>query len=155
MKIQLVRFVIWMTVVLIPLSSVAETDEELIKGVWKLIGVRNLTNATSEDPGNTHYMITSEYIMVIGGKDERPIVDKNFSEMTYDEIKSQLPAGGGFQRYKVIDGKIHRTTVFAMSEYFEGKLIITEFEASEERLVLRDDHYADGHLREWVMSRIE
>ncbi|MCG8526103.1 MAG: hypothetical protein MI748_06970, partial [Opitutales bacterium] len=58
-------------------------------------------------------------------------------------------------KYEIVDRKIHRTTVFALSEYFEGKLIITEFEVDEQQLIFRDNHHADGQMREWVMRRLE
>lgn len=126
-----------------------------IQGVWKVTKVVDLTEATESDPGNLHYMISSEYIMTVGGKEDRPVIENNFALMSHKEILSQLPAGGGFMEYEIIDGKINRTTRYALSEYFEGKLIITEFEVDADRLIFRDDHYADGHLREWHMSRVE
>ncbi len=135
--------------------SVAGDDAKLLQGVWKVIEIRNLDTEELTPAENSHYMITSEYIMTIGGKKDRPVVKKNFQNMTYQEIMSQLPAGGGFQKYEIVDKKIHRTTVFALSEYFEGKLIITEFEVDEQQLIFRDDHHADGQMREWVMRRLE
>ena len=57
--------------------------------------------------------------------------------------------------YVIKEGKIHRTTLFALSEYFEGKLIETEFEVDSQSLVFRDNHHADGQLREWHMVRVE
>ena len=126
-----------------------------LKGVWKVSKVLDLTDKTETDPGNTHYIITEKHIMTVGGKEDRPVVENNFALMTYDEILSQLPAGGGFMEYEIQGGKIHRNTRFALSEYFEGKLIITEFEVTKDTLVFRDDHHADGHLREWHMTRVE
>ena len=93
--------------------------------------------------------------MTVGGKEDRPVIDKVFAEMTPEEIMSQLPAGGGFMEYQMVDGNVHRTTKFALSELFEGRLIITEIETDGSTLVFRDDHHADGHLREWHMVRIE
>lgn len=93
--------------------------------------------------------------MTVGGKEDRPVVNKNFADMTPEEVLSQLPAGAGLMDYEVKDGKIHRTTRFALSEYFEGKLIITEFEVDANNLIFRDNHHADGHLREWHMIRVE
>ena len=57
--------------------------------------------------------------------------------------------------YEVKDGNIHRTTLYALSEYFEGNLIITEYEVDESNLIFRDNHFADGLLREWHMVRVE
>lgn len=85
--------------------------------------------------------------MTVGGKEDRPVVNKNFADMTPEEVLSQLPAGGGFMEYQIKEGKIHRTTRYALSEYFEGKLIVTEFEVDSNNLVFRDNHHADGHLR--------
>lgn len=75
--------------------------------------------------------------------------------MTPEEVMSQLPAGGGFMEYKLVDGKIHRTTKFALSELFEGRLIITEIETDGSSLTFRGDQHADGHVREWHMVRVE
>ncbi len=133
----------------------AQDNPSEIEGVWKVTKIIDLTETTESDPGNIHYMISSEHIMTVGGKDERPVVENNFALMSHEEILSQLPAGGGFMEYEIIDGKIHRTTRYALSEYFEGKLIITEFEVDADRLVFRDNHHADGHLREWHMIRVE
>lgn len=126
-----------------------------IQGVWKVSKIVDLTDATESDPGNSHYMISAKYIMTVGGQEDRPIVENNFALMTYEEILSQLPAGGGFMEYEIVDGNIHRTTRFALSEFFEGKLIVTEFELNGDSLVFRDNHHADGHLREWHMVRVE
>ncbi len=136
-------------------TTMASDNPTLLKGVWKLVETRDLDTGHVEPGENFHYMISERYIMALGGKDDRPIVEKNFAQMTPDEILSQLPAGGGFMEYKIVDGRIHRVTVFALSEFFEGKTIITEFEVDAETLIFRDNHHADGHLREWVMRRIE
>ena len=115
----------------------------------------NLDEKTESDPGNMHYILTEGFIMTVGGKEDRPVIEKNFANMTPEEILSQLPAGGGFMEYEVKDGKIHRTTRYALSEYFEGNLIITEYEVDANNLVFRDNHHADGQLREWHMVRVE
>ena len=129
--------------------------QEQIQGVWKVTKIVDLVEQIESDPENSHYIITRRHIMTVGGKEDRPVIDKVFAEMTPEEVMSQLPAGGGFMEYKVVDGKIHRTTKFALSELFEGRLIITEIETDGSSLVFRDDHHADGHLREWHMVRIE
>ena len=126
-----------------------------LEGVWKVVRIVDLDANAEEDPGNMHYMITDGHIMTVGGKEERPIVNKTFAKMTHEEVMSQLPAGGGFMNYVIKDGKIHRTTKFAMSELFEGKLIITEYEVDNTTLVFPDDHHPDGHVREWHMVRLE
>ncbi|MCZ6673593.1 MAG: hypothetical protein O7C75_11730 [Verrucomicrobia bacterium] len=133
----------------------APESSSQLEGVWKVTKIVDLVEKTETDPGNMHYVITPGFIMTVGGKEDRPVVDNNFALMTPEEILSQLPAGGGFMEYEIIDGKIHRTTRFALSEYFEGKLIVTEFEVDAETLIFRDDHHADGHLREWHMIRLE
>lgn len=127
----------------------------LAQGVWKVTKIVNLDTKEETDPGNMHYIVTKRHIMTVGGKEDRPVIEKNFADMTADEILSQLPAGGGFMEYVIVDGKIHRTTKFALSELFEGKRIQTEFEVDSESLVFRDNHHADGQLREWHMVRIE
>ena len=124
-------------------------------GVWKVKKIVNLDEQTESDPGNMHYILTEGFIMTVGGKEDRPIVNKNFADMAPEEILSQLPAGGGFMEYEVKDGNIHRTTLYALSEYFEGNLIITEYEVDESNLIFRDNHFADGLLREWHMVRVE
>ncbi len=135
----------------VPKGSVSDQ----IQGVWRVTKVIDLDEKTASDPGNTHYVITERHIMTVGGKEDRPIIDKVFADMTPEEIMSQLPAGGGFMEYEIVDGKIHRTTKFALSELFEGQLIITEIETDRDSLVFRDNHHADGHLREWHMARVE
>ncbi len=132
-----------------------EEPESLLKGVWKVTRIVNLDIKEESDPGNMHYILTARHIMTVGGKEDRPIVEKNFADMSPEEILSQLPAGGGFMEYKLVDGQIHRTTKFALSELFEGRLIKTEFEVDDRNLVFRDDHFADGQLREWHMVRVE
>ena len=131
-----------------------DTSNPLV-GVWKVTNIVDLDEKTESDPGNMHYILTEGFIMTVGGKEDRPVVNKNFADMTPEEVLSQLPAGAGLMDYEVKDGKIHRTTRFALSEYFEGKLIITEFEVDANNLIFRDNHHADGHLREWHMIRVE
>ena len=130
-------------------------SESLVQGVWKVTKIVNLDKKEESDPGNMHYVVTKRHIMTVGGKEDRPVVQKNFADMSPEEILSQLPAGGGFMEYEIVEGRIHRTTKFALSELFEGKLIETEFEVSEKNLVFRDNHHADGELREWHMVRVE
>ncbi len=76
-------------------TTMASDNPSLLKGVWKLVETRDLDTGDVEPGENFHYMISERYIMALGGKDERPIVKKNFAQMTPDEILSQLPAGGG------------------------------------------------------------
>ena len=137
------------------LTACNTEEKDPLIGVWKVTKIVNLDEKTESDPGIMHYIVTDGYIMTLGGKDERPIINKTFADMTPDEVLSQLPAGGGFMEYELKDGNIHRTTLFALSEFFEGKLIITEYEVDETNLVFRDDHHADGQLREWHMVRVE
>jgi hypothetical protein len=136
-------------------SGCAPETPNLLVGVWKVSNIIDLDEKTESDPGNMHYILTEGFIMTVGGKEDRPVIEKNFADMDQRELLSQLPAGGGFMEYEVKDGKIHRTTRYALSEYFEGKTIITEFEVDKKHLVFRDNHHADGHLREWHMLRIE
>ncbi len=133
----------------------ARDGTALIQGVWKVNKIVDLDQKTETDPGSMYYVVTKRFIMTVGGKEDRPVIKKNFANMTPEEILSQLPAGAGIMEYEVKDGSIHRTTLFALSEYFEGKLIVTEFEVDTDKLVFRDNHHADGHLREWRMTRVE
>lgn len=144
-----------LTLVLFCACNNADDPAALLPGVWKVTLERDLTANTETDPENAHFVFTRRHIMNAGGKEERPVVEKNFAHMTAEEIKSQLPTGAGFMRYEIKDGKIHRTVLWALSEFFEGTTIVTEFEVTENNLILRDDHHADGHLREWHMVRIE
>jgi hypothetical protein len=159
MKKKLIRLPIliraFLTLTCITFLGCAPDQPTQLQGVWKVTNIRDLDENTDSDPGNMYYVITKGYIITVGGKEDRPVVNKNFANMTPEEVLSQLPAGGGIMEYQVKDGKIHRTTRFALSEYFEGKLIITEFEVDAENLVFRDNHHADGHLREWHMVRVE
>ncbi len=141
--------------VLVSSCGYNEESATLVQGVWKVTRIVNLDKGEETDPGNMHYVVTKRHIMTVGGKEDRPIVVKNFADMEPEEILSQLPAGGGFMEYEIVNGKIHRTTKFALSELFEGKLTQTEFEVGQENLVFRDNHHADGELREWHMVRVE
>lgn len=152
-KLTFLLFACALSGLLLPACTQEKTHS--LNGVWKVTKIVNLDENSETDPGNMHYIVTDSFIMTIGGKEERPVIDKNFANMTPEEILSQLPAGGGFMDYEVKDGKIHRTTRYALSEYFEGKLIVTEYEVTEDTLVFRDDHHADGQLREWHMLRLE
>ncbi len=148
---------LWVVGVGVLLSSCGRQDDSpsMIQGVWRVTKILNLDSKEETDPGDTHYVVTKRHIMTVGGKEDRPIVEKNFANMSPEEILSQLPAGGGFMEYEIVGGKIHRTTKFALSEFFEGKLIQTEFEVDRKHLVFRDNHHADGALREWHMVRVE
>lgn len=135
--------------------SQTEPPSSPISGVWHVDEVVNLVTGDSTDPENSHFMITDSHIMNVGGKEERPIVKKAFADMSPEEILSQLPASGGFFNYEIKDGNVHRTNKFALSELFEGMYIVTEFETDGATLVFRDDHHADGQMREWRMTRVE
>ena len=130
-------------------------QEPSIVGVWEQISVENLTTGAVDSLANVHYIFTKGYISSIGGAQDRPVIEKNFAKMECDEIKTQLPAGGGFMEYYIKDNKIHRTTIFAMSAYFIGREIITDFELKNDTLTLTDNHHADGNLRRWTFKRLE
>ncbi len=49
----------------------------------------------------------------------------------------------------------NRTNVIALSAYYEGKTFRTHFTLTDDTLVLRDRHAADGNLREWTLKRVE
>ncbi len=94
-----------------------------LQGVWKMDRIVDLKTKEISPGENWHYIFTEGYIMVVGGKQDRPVVKNNFAKMTHKEILSQLPAGGGFMSYEIKEGKIHRTTIFALSELFERKTL--------------------------------
>ena len=81
-----------------------EVPASLVQGVWRVTKIVNLDNEEESDPGNMHYVVTERHIMTVGGKEDRPVVEKNFANMTSEEILSQLPAGGGFMEYEIVDG---------------------------------------------------
>lgn len=135
--------------------SLAASPSASLVGVWKMVSSRDVTAGTSEDPGNMHYVFTPGYLMVLGGGENRPKIHQNFAKMTDAELRSQLPLGGGFMSYKIIDGKIHRTTIFALSAVYEGETIVTDYTVTGDTLVLSDHHFADGHTREWRFTRVE
>ena len=101
----------------------SKQSQNTLQGVWRVTKEVDLTDNTETDPENSHFVFTRSHIMNGGGKEERPIVNKNFAHMSSEEIKSQLPTGAGFMSYEVKDGKIHRTVLWALSEFFEGKTI--------------------------------
>ena len=137
------------------LSGCGSEKPSGLVGVWRIEKVVDLETNETSTGFISHYVITPSYLMSIGGAPDRPSIPKNFDMMDCQEIMTQLPAGGAFMKYRVEGNKIIRTTIFAMSAYYHGKTFETQFELVEERLVFRDDHITDEHVREWHMVRVE
>ncbi len=125
-----------------------------LPGLWQSVSETDLTTGEVSLSGNAHTIITRTHMMSLGGAPNRPKLAKRFYEMTAAEVLSQLPAGGSFMSHAIVNGKIHRTVIFALSAYFEGMAIETEYELTNDTLILRDAHSADGHLREWRLRRV-
>ena len=126
-----------------------------LPGVWKLVSLTDLTTGKPDPMRREWHMFTASHEMVVLGGEDRPRIKKSFWEMTPEEVTSQMPVGAGFYRYRIEAGKLVRTIVFALSAYYEGMTVHTEFELNSDTLILRDDHSADGHRREWKLRRIE
>lgn len=138
-----------------PAAAAPPEDSSGLHGVWKLVALTDLTTGKPEPMRREWHMFTASHEMIVLGGEDRPRIKKSFWEMTPAEVTSQMPVGAGLYRYRIEAGKLVRTSVFALSAYYEGRTVHTEFELDGDTLILRDDHSADGHKREWKLRRIE
>ena len=136
-------------------AAAAQSSHEALLGLWEVVEVRDLTTGETRQPRREYHMYTRSHEMIVLAGSDRKKIKKSLSDMTAEEVMSQQPIGAGFYRYEVRDGKLLRTNLLALSAYYEGSTFTTEFEIDGDRLVTRDRHSADGHLREWRMRRIE
>lgn len=149
-------FIIAVSTALFTFASCASNPQKNdLRGTWRLLSTADLTSGTIDTTQLTHYIITEEHIMTIGGARNRPKINKNFANMDCEEIATQLPVGGGFMRYEVSGDSVFRTTIYAMSAHYHGETIRTAFSLNGDTLIFRDSHLMDGHAREWTFHRIE
>ena len=126
-----------------------------LEGLWEVVEVRDLTANRREPRRREFHMYTATHQMIILAGLDRPKIAKSLADMTPEEAMTQQPIGAGFYRYRVDGDRLIRTNLVALSAYYEGKTFETEFEIEGDTLVLRDQHAADGHLREWRLRRVE
>ncbi|MEZ5354592.1 MAG: hypothetical protein R2762_18320 [Bryobacteraceae bacterium] len=136
------------------ISLAAAIAAEGIEGLWEVESVRNVTTGKMQPKVPEYHMYTATHEMIILAGANRPKLKKSLSDMTPEEVKSQQPVGAGLYRYRVEGRKLIRTNLKALSAYYEGRVVETEFELSGDKLVVRDRHSADGNLREWTMRRV-
>ena len=124
-------------------------------GLWEVTSIRNLTKGVDQPLRREFHMFGDTHQIVILAGEGRPKLSKSLSDMTPEEFESQQPIGAGLYRYELDGDKIVRTNVVALSAYYEGRTFPGELGVSEDTLVLRDSHSADGDEREWTMRRVE
>ncbi|MCB1121456.1 MAG: hypothetical protein KJT03_07900, partial [Verrucomicrobiae bacterium] len=56
----------------------AKNPADLLVGVWQVTRELDLTDHTETDPENAHFVFTRHHIMNAGGKEDRPVIEKNF-----------------------------------------------------------------------------
>ncbi len=142
-------------IVLSLVAAAALASGAELTGLWKVLSIKNLTTGKMEPAGRQYHTFTKSHHMIVLAGEGRRKIKKSFYDMTAEEVMSQMPGGAGFYRYRREGGLLIRTNVMALSAYYEGKSFRTEFELTADRLVLRDNHAADGHRREWTLGRIE
>ena len=130
-------------------------DLQPISGLWEVTSVMNRTKGEVQPHRREFHMFSGSHQMVIVAGEGRPKLDKSFSDMTPDEIMSQMPVGAGFYRFELDGEKITRTNIAALSAYYEGKSFEGTCVIDGNTLRLRDSHSADGDEREWTMRRVE
>lgn len=136
-------------------DSISEKRNPLL-GTWRVVSTLNLTTLQKEEESKNYFHVFSEdYHMILVTPEERPKVYKDWDEMTEEEIKSQLPIGGGLLKYEIRGQAIYSYYVSAVAESYKGTRVIDEFEFRGDTLVHRNDHYSDGQMREWKLVRMD
>lgn len=138
-------------------SAVLAQDSvhERLMGLWEVTEVKDLTTGEVEPLSRQFHVFTKTHEMIVLAGADRPKLEKSLSEMSAEEMATQQPIGAGFYEYTIEDGVMTRTAKLALSAFYEGRVVKTEFEISGDRLITRDRHVADGHLRQWTMRRVE
>ncbi len=144
------------TVLLIALPAPAEppADGQLL-GLWEVLEIKDLTADKVQPQRREFHMFTASHEMIILAAEGRKKLAKSLSDMTADEVMSQQPIGAGFYKYRVEGDHLVRTNVVALSAFYEGRTVQTEFRIDGDTLVTTDSHSADGHVRRWTMRRVE
>jgi len=138
------------------LSALAEPPaaSDLV-GLWEVVEIRDLTADKVEPKRREFHMFTESHEMIILAADNRKKIKKSLSDMTPDEVMTQQPIGAGFYAYRIEGDVLVRVAQIALSAYYEGREVRTHFELKGDTLITRDDHPADGHMRQWTMRRVE
>jgi hypothetical protein len=124
-------------------------------GLWEVIEVRDLTAGKVEPKRREYHMFTASHEMIILAGEGRKKLKKSLADMTPEEVMTQQPIGAGFYEYRIEGDTLVRTAQVTLSAYYEGREVHTQFELKGNTLVTRDDHPADGHMRQWTMRRVE
>ena len=124
-------------------------------GLWQVTDIRNLTKDEDQPHQREYHMYTAGHEMIVLAGPGRPKLAKSMSDMTAEEVMSQQPVGAGFYSYVIEGDKVTRTNIAALSAFYEGRTVVGEIEIDGDTLIYRDDHSADGDLRQWTMKRVE
>ncbi len=128
---------------------------EQMLGLWQVTDIQNLTKGEDQPHQREYHMYTAGHEMIVLAGPDRPKLSKSMSDMTAEEVMSQQPVGAGFYSYTIEGAKVARTNVVALSAFYEGRTTVGEIEIEGDTLIYRDDHSADGNLRQWTMKRVE
>lgn len=126
-----------------------------LTGLWEVVEVKDLTTGKVEPKRRERHMFTPSHEMIILAGGGREKIKKSLSDMTPGEVLTQQPIGAGFYEYRVEGDVLVRVAQITLSAYYEGREVRTHFEISGDTLVTRDNHPADGHMRQWTMRRVE
>lgn len=126
-----------------------------LAGLWEVVEVRDLTTGKVEPQRREYHMFTASHEMIILAGSGREKIKKSLSDMTPQEVTTQQPIGAGFYEYRVEGDTLVRKAQVTLSAYYEGREVQTKFELRGDELITRDDHPADGHMRQWTMRRVE
>ena len=124
-------------------------------GLWEVVEVRDLTAGKVEPKRREYHMFTASHEMIILAGEARERIKKSLADMTPEEVMTQQPIGAGFYEYRVEGDTLVRTAQVTLSAFYEGREVHTQFDLKGDTLITRDDHPADGHMRQWTMRRVE
>jgi len=137
------------------MSAAGPAPANPLLGLWEVQSVTNLVTGKVQPSVREFHMYTPSHEMIILAKADRPRIKKSLSDMTAAEVMTQQPIGAGFYEYRIEGHTLIRTAKIALSAYYEGRKVNTEFEVDGDTLTIRDNHSADGQRREWKMRRVE
>ncbi len=146
------------TLILLALSIPALAEPPAVPalaGLWEVVEIRDLTAGKVEPKRREYHMFTASHEMIILAGEGRKKLKKSLSDMTPEEVMTQQPIGAGFYAYTVDGDTLIRTAQVTLSAYYEGREVRTHFELKGDTLITRDNHPADGHMRQWTMRRVE
>jgi hypothetical protein len=135
-------------------SAEPPAAKELL-GLWEVLEIKDLTLNKVEPKHREYHMYTATHEMIILAGDDRKKIKKSLSDMLPEEVMTQQPIGAGFYRYRVDGDTLVRTAELTLSAFYEGREVHTTFEIKGDTLITKDNHPADGHMRQWTMRRVE